>query len=246
MLTDTISRSDEGAYAFELGGTALLADRAGCLLLVDERILIVSDLHFEKGSSYAQNSQMLPPFDTRATLDALANCLRSYRPRTLVALGDSFHDKGADIRMGGADSNILHELMSQVEEWVWIEGNHDPKPPVRFGGTVLETLEIGSTQLRHQATGIAEPGLITGHLHPCAKVKTRSRTVRARCFATDLKSLIMPAFGAFTGGLNIRDQAFSACFGRTPDALIMGRDRVYPVRASRCVPDRRVASSRGG
>jgi DNA ligase-associated metallophosphoesterase len=245
-LTDAVSISRTGTYAFQLNGTALLADRVGCLLLVDDRTLIVSDLHFEKGSAYALRGQMLPPYDTRATLKSLEECIHRHQPKTLVALGDSFHDLGADGRMGDGDAETLHALMKQVDEWVWIEGNHDPIPPERFGGTVLETLEIGSCRLQHEPDDSAPNGLISGHLHPCAKVKTRGRSIRARCFATDMKSLVMPAFGAFTGGLNIRDQAFHGCFGRTPDALVMGRDKVYPVKASNCVPDRRGAPSRGG
>jgi DNA ligase-associated metallophosphoesterase len=245
-LTDALSALNTATYAFQLNGVEMLADRAGCLVLVEERTLIVSDLHFEKGSAYAQRGQMLPPYDTRATLKALSDCMHTHQPKTLVALGDSFHDLGADGRMDAADAETLHVLMRRVEDWVWIEGNHDPVPPARFGGTVLETLTIGSSRLQHQPDNAAPNGLIAGHLHPCAKVRTRGRSIRARCFATDLKSLVMPAFGAFTGGLNIRDDAFTSCFGRTPDALVMGRDKVYPVKASNCVPDRRSLTSRGG
>ena len=231
-MTETI------AYETRINGEPVLADPAGVLWVPQARALIVSDLHFEKGSAYAQRGQFLPPYDTRETLNRLADCMARYQPATLIALGDSFHDLGADDRMDEADARALKTLVGQVERWVWIEGNHDPAPPPHFGGEVHETLRLGDLLLRHEPYPGAVAGEIAGHLHPCAKVSSRGRSVRRRCFATDGRRLIMPAFGAFTGGLNVCDPAFSLCFGRRPDALVMGQSRVFAVSGRKCVPDR--------
>ncbi|RKR03898.1 ligase-associated DNA damage response endonuclease PdeM [Maricaulis maris] len=232
-MTDTLAD-----HAFTLAGEAAIADADGVLVLPDHGVLVVSDLHFEKGSSYGMGGQMLPPYDTRTTLRRLAAAIARHRPRTVIALGDSFHDRLADRRMDGADVERLADLVDGVGRWVWIEGNHDPAPPPQFGGEVRHTLELGGLVLRHEPTEGAAPGEIAGHLHPCAKVRGKGRAVRARCFATDGERLIMPAFGAFTGGLNVCDPAFERCFGAVPGVLVMGRARVYPVAAKSCVPDR--------
>lgn len=223
---------------FTLSGQVARAFNDGALFLVATRTLIVSDLHFEKGSSFAVRGQMLPPYDTRATLRALGAAIDRCAPETVIALGDSFHDFSADCRMGEADRAQLAGLVGRVDRWIWIEGNHDPAPPPQFGGEVHETLELGPLVLRHEPTEGTAPGEIAGHLHPCAKVRGRGRSVRARCFATDGSRLVMPAFGAFTGGLNVCDPAFMRCFGEVPDVLVAGQTKVHAVRGDRCVPDR--------
>ena len=223
--------------AARINGEAVLADRAGALAVPDQSALIVSDLHFEKGSSFAPGGQLLPPYDTRTTLRRLAAAIDAHRPETVIALGDSFHDLRAGGRMAGEDRETLAGLVSRVDRWVWIEGNHDPAPPPDFGGEVCETLELGRLNLRHEPTDGSAPGEIAGHLHPCAKVRNRGRSVRVRCFATDGTRLVMPAFGAFTGGLNVCDPAFATVFGRVPDVFAMGRSRIYSVSGRRLVPD---------
>ena len=225
---------------FELAGHAVIADADGVLVLPKLGTLIVSDLHFEKGSSYGMRGQMLPPYDTRTTLRRLAAAIDRHAPDTVIALGDSFHDRLADQRMDVADVDQLTALVAGTGRWIWIEGNHDPAPPPQFGGEVLHTLTLGDLVLRHEPTEGPAPAEIAGHLHPCARVRGKGRSVRARCFATDGSRLIMPAFGAYTGGLNICDPAFVRCFGQVPDALVMGRARVHPVGARSCVPDRRM------
>lgn len=223
---------------FRVHETAVLADPDGVLVVPEAGLLVVSDLHFEKGSSFAAKGQMLPPYDTRTTLRRLGEAIDRHQPQTVIALGDSFHDLRADQRMHGVDAGTLADLVRRLDRWIWIEGNHDPAPPPQFGGEVLHEVELAGLVFRHEPTEGEAPGEIAGHLHPCAKVRRRGRSLRNRCFATDGQRLILPAFGAFTGGLNVCDDAFSRCFGRTPDALIMGRDRVWPVAAKACVPDR--------
>ena len=221
-----------------IADVTVLADPAGLLVVPEAGLLVVSDLHFEKGSAWAAGGQLMPPYDTRATLKRLAAGIVRHRPQTVIALGDSFHDLRAGDRMHGDDTATLAAMVSGVSRWIWIEGNHDPAPPPQFGGEVHETVELAGLVFRHEPTEGEARGEIAGHLHPAAKVRRNGRALRRRCFATDGSRLVMPAFGAFTGGLNIRDDAFLRCFGGTPDALVMGRDRVWPVAGGSCVGDR--------
>ncbi len=221
---------------WHLNGVRAFADASGALHLPEDGILAVADLHFEKGSAFASRGQFLPPYDTRATLTRLASVIARLKPRTVVALGDSFHDLGADGRMDDDDAAALSALVRSVGRWIWIEGNHDPVPPPRFGGHVAGEWRVGPLVFRHEPSG-AE-GEVAGHLHPCAKVSGRGRTIRARCFATDGVRTVLPAFGAFTGGLNVRDAAFTAVFGCCPDAWVIGQRTVYPIAARRLVADR--------
>ncbi len=225
-------------FSFSLAGEKALADAEGVLVLPGHETLIVSDLHFEKGSAFARSGQMLPPYDTRATLTRLHAAIKAHGPKRVIALGDSFHDMWADARMDGDDRARLKAMVGEIAHWVWIEGNHDPQPPEDLGGEIRFEFELGKLVLRHEPVEGDAPGEIAGHLHPCAKVRGRGRSVRRRCFATDGQRLIMPAFGAYTGGLNIRDTAFTACFGRTPDALVMGKEAVHAIAAKQCAPDR--------
>ena len=235
-MTETVPT--DGACRFRVLGTRVLADPDGVLVVPEAGLLVVSDLHFEKGSAFAAGGQMLPPYDTRTTLRRLGVAITRHRPQTVIALGDSFHDLRADQRMHGEDADTLAGLVRAMERWIWIEGNHDPAPPPQFGGEVLHEIELAGLVFRHEPTEGQAPGEVAGHLHPCAKVRRQGRSVRNRCFATDGTRLILPAFGAFTGGLNVCDDAFARCFGRTPDALVMGRERVWPVAGKVCVADR--------
>jgi len=225
------------SVVLDIAGAALQPELSGALWWPDERTLIVSDLHLEKGSAYAARGQVLPPYDTRATLAALKEVIVARRPARVIALGDSFHDAATDARMASDDRAALAALVVGVDEWVWIEGNHDPQPPEHLGGVVRAELSLGPLTFRHEPTGAA--GEVAGHLHPCAKVARLGRTVRRRCFATDGARLVAPAFGAFTGGLNVCDPAFDAAFpDAPPSAFMLGRDRVWPVAARRLLPDR--------
>jgi DNA ligase-associated metallophosphoesterase len=226
-------------YAFQLNGTAAEAGLDATLFLPDHNALIVSDVHFEKGSAFARRGQMLPPYDTRENLRRLSLAISTRQPDLVVALGDSFHDATADHRMDAADIVTLQTLVRSVKNWIWIEGNHDPVPPPQFGGQMMHALALGGLHLQHEPTPGPVQGEIAGHLHPCAKLRGKGRSLRARCFATNGTRLVMPAFGAFTGGLNICDPAFVRCFDAVPDALVLGRGRVYPVAAQKCVADRR-------
>jgi len=208
-------------------------DMTGALWLAALRTLVVSDLHFEKGSAFAARGVHLPPYDTRSTLGLLEEVCGRFRPDRVVALGDSFHDSGARTRMNDGDLDRIRALMA-AHAWTWIVGNHDPEPPADLGGEVAETLEIGPLLLRHEPRPAPATGEIAGHLHPAASVIVRGRHLRRRCFVSDGTRLIMPAFGVFTGGLDVLSGPFASLFdGRRFNAWMIGRDRVYPVAGRR-------------
>ena len=220
-----------------VNGVALAVDCLGALHWPDEGLLVVADLHLEKGSSFARRGQLLPPYDTTETLARLARLIAHYAPRAVIALGDNFHDGAGPGRLAAQDRASLIALQ-RGRDWVWITGNHDPDPAEGIGGLFAVVLSIGALTFRHLPSRDAPDGEIAGHLHPVARVAQRGRAVSRRCFASDGKSLVMPAFGAYTGGLNIRDRAFAAVFGaRKFSAHLLGEDRLYAFAASRCLAD---------
>ncbi|MGE0740626.1 MAG: ligase-associated DNA damage response endonuclease PdeM [Hyphomonadaceae bacterium] len=219
-----------------LCGVQVTALAEGALWIASAKALIVSDLHLEKGSAYAVRGQMLPPYDTQAALTKLGALMRRLQPDIVVSLGDSFHDGGGPARMTARDRALLQDMIAACD-WIWVEGNHDGRAPETLGGVVRDVLHIEALVLRHEPTAGAAPGEIAGHLHPCAKVTGRGRSVRRRCFATDGARLVMPAFGAFTGGLNVRDEAFAPIFPDGAAALVLGRERVLPAPQERLLDD---------
>jgi DNA ligase-associated metallophosphoesterase len=228
----------QAGQAITVAGERLLALTCGGLWWEAAGVLVVSDLHLEKASAYAARGQMLPPYDTRATLGRVERQMAALKPRVVISLGDSFHDRGARPRMAGDDVSALRRLTNACD-WVWIEGNHDPKPPQDVGGRVLGELAVGSLTFRHIPSDGPARGEVAGHLHPCARVVGRSgRSVRARCFATDGERLVMPAYGSLTGGLNVLDRAFRSVFPQGLQVGVIGRDAVYLAGRDRLVPDR--------
>ena len=215
----------------EIAGLALRVDLSGALVWDEQRLLVVSDLHLEKGSSFAARGTLLPPFDTVATLRRLAAVIAHYDPRTVIALGDSFHDRDAHMRLSGDDRACIANL--QVgRDWIWITGNHDPAPH-GIGGEVADEITLGAVTFRHEPTGAR--GEIAGHLHPKARVATRARTLERRCFVSDGERAVMPAFGAYAGGLSVRDAAFAKLFPKHAFiAHVLGDRRLHSIAAARC------------
>ena len=213
-------------------GVTMVADLSGALFWQEQSLLVVSDLHLEKGSSFAARGVLLPPYDTVATLSRLAAVIARLNPRTVIALGDSFHDRTAHERLSTGDRQTIADLQAS-RDWIWISGNHDPTLPSDLGGTIASEVAIGPIVFRHQPTGAA--GEIAGHLHPKARVATRARWMERRCFAGDGERLVMPAFGAYTGGLSIRDDAFAKIFGTLGFmAHVLGDVRLHAIASSRC------------
>lgn len=184
----------------------------GALYWRKQDLLIVSDLHLEKASSFAaRRGVMLPPYDTQATLEMLATRITQLQPAQVISLGDSFHDEEASIRLPNSYKLALKQLMDG-REWIWICGNHDPSPPEDLGGIFCEEMHVGNLYFKHEPLPDGKMGEIAGHLHPCAKIRKKGKAVRRKCFVSDGNRLIMPAYGAFTGGLNVRDDAYEGLF----------------------------------
>lgn len=229
--------SDCGGLAVLVAGRAVLLRGSGALWLAAERALVVADLHFEKGSSYASRfGQMLPPYDTRETLTRLEAEVSALAPASLIFLGDSFHDGAAEGRLAADDAARLRAL-SVGRELIWAVGNHDADGPRTLPGQVIDELSIGGLTLRHEPEPGEQHGEVAGHLHPAARVSSGRGSVRKRCFVTDGRRLILPAFGAYTGGLNILDQAFSNLFAAPPLAGALGGRRVHAVGPRSLRPD---------
>jgi uncharacterized protein len=208
-----------GGYTFALNGVPVIALPQALLWLPDCKTLVASDLHFEKGSAYAARGAMLPPFDTSETLARLNSVILALNPDLLIALGDSFHDIDADNRLATKDKDNLLSL-SQSTPTIWIEGNHDPEVPSWLAGQRCAAFHHSGLYFTHEPTGTLA-GEVAGHLHPCARVTGKSgRSLRRRCFISDGRTLVMPAFGAFTGGLSVTDPAFHGLFERPPVTLI--------------------------
>lgn len=212
---------------------------SGALHLPQAHALVAGDLHLEKGSAYAVRGSLLPPFDTRATLERLEAEVARTEPRRLILLGDSFHDPRAPARLDPGDRARL-EALALGRTLVWVEGNHDRKgAETALGllpGEVTDEVEVAGLTLRHEPRPEPQPGEVAGHLHPAARVSAAGRVVRRRCFATDGERLILPAFGAYAGGLNLLDRAFDGLFVRPPTAAVLGDDKVRPLRPEALLP----------
>jgi DNA ligase-associated metallophosphoesterase len=218
--------------SLHVAGVDFVADLSGALFWEEQSLLVVSDLHLEKGSSFAKRGVLLPPYDTLATLGRLAAVIAQHDPRMVIALGDSFHDREAHGRLSAADRDAITALQAR-RDWIWISGNHDPALPSDLGGVVAHEVAIGPIAFRHEPTGAS--GEIAGHLHPKARVSTRGRSMERRCFASDGERAVMPAFGAYAGGLSIRDAAFSKIFQTLEFiAHVLGDVRLHSIAASRC------------
>jgi DNA ligase-associated metallophosphoesterase len=220
-----------------LGRASFLADPMGALYWREERLLVVADLHLEKGSAYAARRVFLPPYDTATTLAALAMLIARYAPRAVLALGDSFHDVGGGERLGAQDRATLRSLQNG-RDWIWIAGNHDPVLPVDLGGARTPEIAIDGILFRHKPEAQSGGAEVAGHFHPMARVAGAIGSVRRRCFVSDGVRCVLPAFGAYAGGLNLRDRAFAALFAHAAVyAHVLGRDRVYRVSQEQCLPD---------
>lgn len=209
---------------------------SGALWLPGRETLVAADLHLEKGSAFAARGQMLPPYDSSATLDRLEAELDALRPAQVVLLGDSFHDRTSLERLADRDRARLRRL-AEGRDWVWLEGNHDRETldgaAGLLPGRVVETLSLGPLRLVHEPGPAPQPGEVAGHLHPAARVVGHGRSVRRRCFVTDGRRLLLPAFGAFTGGLDVRDSAIANLFETRPLLGCLGRDQVHAIAWTR-------------
>jgi uncharacterized protein len=190
-----------------------------------QNALIVADLHLEKASWFAVRGQMLPPYDSLATLQALAALIEATRATTLWCLGDNFHDSGGVQRLEPAARALLGALTAHLD-WRWIIGNHDPMLGGGIGGSVVEEAEVSGVILRHRA----EPGEIkpelSGHFHPKYRGQSRGRGVSRACFVMSDTRLILPAFGSLTGGLFADHTEIMDVVGSAAHALVATQGRL--------------------
>lgn len=226
-----------GAGRLTLAGQTLIADPLGGLYWPRESLLVVADLHLEKGAAFAERGVPLPPYDTPDTLGLVEALAARHRPATIVALGDSFHRAHSHTGLPDSQKDRLRAL-TERHRWIWIAGNHDPDAPDDLGGEAHTELDLGPLVFRHEPKPGLSSGEIAGHLHPAAKIRVRGRAIRRRCFAASTSRLVMPALGAYAGGLNVLDPAFAFLFpcGRF-HAWMIGTGKVYPIAPRRLAHD---------
>ena len=169
-----------------VAGITLAADCAGALYWPEEGLLVVADLHLEKGSSFARRGQLLPPYDTTETLARLARLIAHYAPRVVITLGDNFHDGGGHARLSPHDRASLTALQ-RGRDWIWITGNHDPDPAEGIGGSFGATLSFGTLSSATSRRAMRRRARSPGICIPVARIVQRGRAVSRRCFATDGK-----------------------------------------------------------
>jgi hypothetical protein len=228
-------------FEFLCAGERLEALPSGALHWPSRRLIAVADLHLEKGSSYAVNAlKLLPRHDTRQTLAVLGALIDGLQPETIVCLGDSFHDRNAIARLPGVERAEI-ERLTRLARFIWIAGNHDPGPPPDGWGHVAEEIADAPLIFRHEAQFGPAEGEISGHYHPVAALSVRGRGLRRRCFLTDGRRVILPAFGTYAGGLNALDPAIAQLFPDDYDALVVGKDAVRRLSWRQLRPDASLA-----
>jgi uncharacterized protein len=218
--------------AFEFAGHTLNALPQGALFWPTRRALIVADLHFEKASWFAKFGQMLPPYDSIATLADLTALVAATAPTELWCLGDSFHDSAGSRRLPEQALEMLHALTTKVD-WVWVTGNHDHTLDDPFGGRIVEEADVDGLIFHHEADPADPRPELSGHFHPKLRVAIRGRNVARRCFVASATKLILPAFGSLTGGLDAGHPEIVRAVGADARALIPVNDRLlsFPLAA---------------
>jgi len=217
---------------FSFCGHDLVALPQGALYWPSRRALLVADLHLEKASWFAGRGQMLPPYDSLATLADLTALTAAVSPAEIWCLGDSFHDTGGCERLPDQACEMLAAL-TRVHRWTWITGNHDPVVPDLVGGSAVAEAEADGLVLRHEADPRDPRPELSGHFHPKFRIFRRGRLVSRRCFLMSETKLILPAFGALTGGLDVDHPEIVRAIGPRAEALVPLEDRLlrFPIAA---------------
>ena len=213
-------------------GHDFFASPQGALHWPSEQALLVADLHLEKASWFAAGGQLLPPYDSLATLQALEHEVDRTGVTRLYCLGDSFHDRFGCDRLPADAREVLTGLTSRLD-WVWIVGNHDAGFADHCGGRIAEECEVGGIILRHEAAANDPRPEMSGHFHPKLRLSLKGRSVSRRCFVASATKLILPAYGAFTGGLDAGHPEIEGKVGRGASALVPVTDRLlkFPIAA---------------
>ncbi len=218
---------------FSFAGQDYAALGAGALWWPDRQALVVADLHLEKGSWFARGGQMLPPYDSLATLADLTALVATCTPKELWCLGDSFHDAAGCARLPSEAQAMLRALTSQLD-WVWVTGNHDIGGVINLcGGRIVDEAVVDGIVLRHEADPCETRPEMSGHFHPKLRVILRGRHVARRCFVASATKLILPAFGSLTGGLDAGHPEIVRAVGLEARALVPVADKMlsFPLAA---------------
>jgi uncharacterized protein len=215
-------------HTIKLGDLEFVPDLSGALFLPSENMLLVADLHLEQGASLARRGLHVPPYDTTVTLTMLEQVVLTTTASRLVLLGDSFHDGVAHEEIARADRQRLQTITSRIDT-IWIAGNHDPFAHQNLGGICIEELALGELTLRHIPQRLRKGQMeIAGHLHPGASIVQRNMHVRAKCFVADEKRIILPAFGSYTGAVNILSSAFKGLLDpATTYSWMIGKSAIH-------------------
>jgi len=226
---------------FSFAGETFVAGPEGALYWPDHEALLVADLHLEKASWFARLGQMLPPYDSLATLSDLALIAASTGAEQIWCLGDSFHDAAGCERLPAPALELLRALTGTLR-WVWIVGNHDPilGQDMACGGEILAQAELGGLVLRHRAESDETRPELSGHFHPRFRIVRRGRLVSRRCFVATDHRLILPAFGSLTGGLDADHPEILRALGGPGEALVVAAERLlrFPLKRDQERPER--------
>lgn len=217
---------------FSFSGHELVALPQAALFWPARKALLVADLHFEKASWYARFGQMLPPYDSEATLADLEALVTATDARELWCLGDSFHDSAGSERLSPAARGKLEALTTRLD-WTWITGNHDMELGSICGGVVVLDAEVDGLVLRHEADPADPRPELSGHFHPKLRIRVRGKGVSRRCFVATDRKLVLPAFGALTGGLDAGHAEIIRAVGPGAEALIPVNEKLlrFPLAA---------------
>jgi len=217
---------------FSFASETFFASAEGALFWQSQNALLVADLHLEKASWFARLGQFLPPYDSHATLSALAAEVERTGAARLYCLGDSFHDRFGCDRLPESARALLSSLTARLD-WTWIVGNHDPGFADHCGGTIVDEVAICGIVLRHEAVRGETSPEISGHFHPKLRLHLKGRAVSRRCFVNSASKIIMPAFGSLTGGLDAHHPEILGSVGAQAAALVPVSDRMlrFPLAA---------------
>ena len=217
---------------FSFAGETFEATPDGALFWPAQKALLVADLHLEKASWFARLGQFLPPYDSHATLTALAALVARTGAARLYCLGDSFHDRFGCERLPTDARVLLTDLTARLD-WTWIVGNHDPGFADHCGGRIENEVEIAGIVLRHEAVADDPRPEMSGHYHPKLRLHLKGRQVSRRCFVVSPSKVIFPAFGSLTGGLDAHHPEILRSVGANAAALVPVSDRLlrFPLAA---------------
>ncbi|WP_051279621.1 ligase-associated DNA damage response endonuclease PdeM [Hellea balneolensis] len=211
----------------------LVLDSRKVAFIPESKTLLVADMHFEKGSYLREvGRSVLPSFDTHDTLERLSEIASDYGPKSIIALGDSFHDVAADERLSPDAATRLNQLVTPDRDLIWILGNHDPDIPKTLYGQREDHIQTGDFLLTHHPYAVEQGVNICGHYHPKAKIKAKLGSVSSPCFAISESCIILPSFGTYTGGLYVSDPAFKAAMPDMAAVAMTYQNRIFMIKSA--------------